>query len=327
MPPINKILIAGTFFFIFTIIQADAESPRDKSAKVVGTVKEQGASWYAVVKTGRGEKKIYTKGDIFCSDVNITDCLRVQDINEDTLVLKDVSSKKVFTVKQGDKIPLESTNIIFEKSVASGVIEYRYNDAPGTRKGFIEDFTVKSLEREKLVVEKDYDAAYLPQGLSEEEKKLFGSPKAQEENPGIIKAGIFDDIIVEKIGQDAWAINTEKADTAFSSVGKALFSVIKSVEPRYRFREGSSLKFNSELGSVVVNKEGFLMQNLAVGKILERAGIRQGDLIKSINGQSINSLYGIYRAYMSVKSDRNIKIVNVEIIRDGKPEILTYKVR
>jgi hypothetical protein len=324
---IHKIFILAALFFIFNIIQARAEDPKSKNSSVVGTVKEQGSSWYAVIKTGRGEKKIYTRGDIFCSETDITDCLRVQDINEDELVFKDVGSEKVFTVRSGDKIPLEGTNAIFEKSVASNIIEYRYNDTPGVKKGFIEDFTVKSLEREKLVVEKDYDVAYLPQGLSDEEKELFGSPKIPDENPGIIKADVFDDVIIEKIGNDTWAVNTERSDTAFSNAGKALFSVIKGVEPSYRFGEGPSLKLNSELGDIILNKEGFLVQSLAVGKIVERAGIRQGDLIKKINGQPINSLYGICRVYMDIRSDKKIKIVNVDIVRDGMPKTLTYKVR
>jgi hypothetical protein len=324
---INKIFILVVFFFIFNIIQARAEDPEGKNSGIVGTVKEQGSSWYAVIKTGRGEKKIYARGDIFFSDTDITDCLRVQDINEDGIVFKDVGSEKVFTVRSGDKIPLEGTNAIFEKSVESKIIEYRYNDTPGVKKGFIQDFTVKSLERKKLVVEKDYDAAYLPQGLSDEEKELFGSPKVPDENSGIIKADIFDDVIIEKIDNDTWVVNTERSDAAFSDAGKVIFSVIKGVEPRYRFGEGPSLKLNSELGNIVINKEGFFVRSLAVGKIVERAGIRQGDLIKKINGQPINSLYGIYRAYMDIRSDKKIKTVNMDIVRDGMPKTLTYKVR
>lgn len=327
MPFINKIFVIGAFLSIVITDQALAEDPRLKGSTVVGTVKEEAKSWYAVVRMGRGQKKLYTKGDIFCSEVDINHCLRVFDIGKDILLLKDVGSKKIFTVKPGEKIPLKGSGIIFEKSVAADIIEYRYNDAPGTRKGLIEDFTVKGLEQGKLVVEKDYDRAYLPQGLTEEEKELFGSPRVEEEGPEMIRAGLFEQIEVKNTGQDSWEIDTEKADKALKNMGMSLFSVIRSVEPRYRFREGPSLKFNSELADVVINKEGFLIQNLAVGKIVERVGICKGDLIRSINGQPINSLYGIYKAYMNVKSDRDVRIVIVEIIRDGKPRTLIYKVR
>ncbi|MFH1854065.1 MAG: PDZ domain-containing protein [Candidatus Omnitrophota bacterium] len=326
MPSINKIFILAVSFLVFST-QAMAEEPRSKSSDKVGTVEEQGGSWYAIAKTGLGKKKLYTKGDIFCSDVDITHCLRVRDINKDSLVLEDTGSKKVFTVKPGNRIPLEGTDIIFEKSVAVDVVEYRYNDTSGANRGLVEDFTVKELERKKVVVEKDYDKDFLPKDITEEEKELFGMPMSRNENPEKIKASLFEQIKIEKIGKDSWAVDTEKVDMALGNIGKALFSAIKGVEPRYRFGKGPSLKFNSELGDVIVSKEGFLVQNLAVGNILERAGIQRGDLIKSINGQPVNSLYGIYKAYTSVKSDKNMKITTLEIIRDGKTKILTYKVR
>ena len=81
------------------------------------------------------------------------------------------------------------------------------------------------------------------------------------------------------------------------------------------------------MGNIVLNRDGFLIQNLAVARLVERTGIRQGDLITSINGQPVNSLYGIYRAYMSFKSDKSMEAVSVDIIRNGRPETLTYKIR
>lgn len=327
MPSIDKIFVIGVFFFIFTSTHAVAEDAEGKGSSVVGTVVEQDELWYAIVKTARGAKKLYIKGDIFCSEVKISHCLRIQDIKRDLLELKEVGSKKVFTIRPGERIPLEGPDLIFEKAVASGVIEYRYNDTPGAKKGQIEDFTVRSMEREKIVVEKDYDKSYLPQDLTEQEKKLFEAPDVQSENSEKIKASIFEQIEVEKIGPDAWAVNAEKADMALSNIGRSLFSVIRGVSPRYRFGEGPGLRFNSELGDAIVNKDGFLVQNLAVGKIVERAGIRQGDLIRSINGQRVNSLFGIYRAYMKIKSEPSIKMVNVEIIRDETPRVLRYKVK
>jgi len=164
-------------------------------------------------------------------------------------------------------------------------------------------------------------------GLSEEEKELFNAKGIPCQRSEKIRAGFFEEIEIEKIGENIWEVSTEKADAAVSNVGRTLLSVIRKIEPRYRFGEGPSLKFKSELGNVVLNKDGFLVQSLAVAKFVDRAGIKQGDLIKNINGYSVNSLFGLYKAYMVVKSDKNVKIVNVDIIRDGKPETLVYKIR
>lgn len=83
---------------------------------------EQGFSWYAVVRM-QGRKKLYTKGDIFFSDLDITECLRIEEIRKDELILKDVASKETFTLIAGERIPLQGSDMIFEKTVENTVIE------------------------------------------------------------------------------------------------------------------------------------------------------------------------------------------------------------
>jgi len=323
MRPLGYIFIVWAVFLAASSIGL-AEDINDLAPEVVGTVTDKEPSWYAIAKMD-GKGKLYTKGDIFCSNVDITRCLRIQDVKKDELLLKDVSSENTFRVAPGKKIPLEGTEIIFEKAVSTDVVEYRYDASERPTKDKVEDFTIRDLEKKKVVLEKHYDKAALLAALSEEEREVFNAP--QLEDTDTIKSSFFEDINIEKIEDDAWAIDVESAKLAIDNTGKAIISTIKKVEPRFRFREGPSLKFNCELGDIVLNRDGFLIQDLAVAKLAERAGIKQGDLIKSINGQSINSLYGIYRAYMSFKGDKDIEALNVNIIRDGRPETLTYKIR
>jgi len=82
------------------------------------------ASWYAVCRLGDRKDKLYTKGDIFYSDRDITKCLRIEEIGKDVLMLKDVRSKESFSVKIGEEIPLEDSGIIFEKTIE----KIYYND-------------------------------------------------------------------------------------------------------------------------------------------------------------------------------------------------------
>lgn len=328
---LNNIRLLGYIFMVCAVFFASSsigltEDTNDPVPEVVGTVTDKEPSWYAIANMD-GKDKLYTKGDIFCSNIDITQCLRIQDIRKDELLLKDVNSENTFTVAPGERIPLEGVEIIFEKAVSTDVVEYRYDGSERPAKDKVEDFTVRDLEKKKVVLEKHYDKAALLAGLPEEEIKIFNTPRFEDTNGETIKASLFEDIKVERIDDNVWAVDLESTEPAFDNMGKALLSTIKRVEPRFRFGEGLSLKFNCELGDIILNRDGFLIQNLAVAKVLERAGIKQGDLIKSINGQSVNSLYGIYRVYENFKSDRSIKIVNVDIVRGGKSETLMYKVR
>jgi hypothetical protein len=304
-----------------------AEDLKDSSSEVVGTVREAELSWYAIIRIDEKKKKLYTKGDIFCSEIDINDCFRIEDIKKNALILKDVKSKTIITLRPGEKVPLKRGNIIFEKSVQSDIIEYRYRSSEHLTEEEKREFALKGVSEKKIVLEKGYDRTRLLAMLSKQEKELFESPQAKEEGRETIKAGLFERIEIEKIGEDTWAVNTESAEEAFSNAGQVLVSVIKTVRPQFRFGEGPSLKFNCELGDMVLNRDGFLVQNLAVAKFAERSGIKQGDLIKTINGQSVNSLYGIFRIYMDIKSNPDIKVVNVNIVRDGKPKTLVYKIR
>lgn len=85
---------------------------------------DAGLSWYAIIKVDGG-KKLYTEGDIFYSDTDITKCLRIQAVKRDTLVLKDVNSDLTYRVKPGDALPLKGTGAVFEKSVDTNIIKHR----------------------------------------------------------------------------------------------------------------------------------------------------------------------------------------------------------
>lgn len=292
-------------------------------SKAVGTVRDKDASWYAVIKTDDGKKKLCAKGDIFYSSSNPDRCFRIDEIRENSLILKESDSKNSVTLKPGERIPIKDESIVFEKTIEADVIEYRYNVSEDAKREYVEDFTIRNLEKEKVVLEKDA----LLDALPKEDREVFEAPQASEVERETIKAELFEDIKIEKVKDDIWSVDRESADAAFSNAGKALVSVIKSAEPRFRFGEGPSLKFNCELGGVVLNRDGFLVQNLAVAGIMERAGIIQGDLIQSVNGQPVNSLYGIFKAYMDVNTNKDIKVVSVDIIRDGKPKTLVYKMR
>jgi len=316
------ILILFMIFAIHNSALVFAEDQKAGSSSVVGTVEDR-PSWYAVINSPQRGKKLYVKGDIFSSDKHLTKSLRIVEVGKDSILLEDVASKDAIILNPGERVPLEGLDMVFEKAVEASVVEYRYKPSSRITKAQAEDFTVKGLSTKRVVLEKNYNK---PNELTKKEKEIFDSPRDADSNKKIIIADLFRKIEVKKIGEDVWALNRH-TEPAVANAGSAIISAIRMVEPRYRFGEGPSLRFNSDLGAVVLNRDGFLVQNIAIAKLGEDFGIKQGDLIKSINGHPVNNLLGLYRAYESVASDKATKLVSINIIRDGKNKTLVYKIR
>lgn len=67
---------------------------------------------------------------------------------------------------------------------------------------------------------------------------------------------------------------------------------------------------------------GFLVRQIQPNSLYEKLGLRAGDVIKSVNGQPINSAEDAIRLYQQMSS---ISSVQMEIIRGGKSEALYYQ--
>jgi general secretion pathway protein C len=66
---------------------------------------------------------------------------------------------------------------------------------------------------------------------------------------------------------------------------------------------------------------GFQVQQLQPGSLYEKLGLRAGDVIKSVNGQPINSAEDAIRLYQQMN---NVASAQIEVMRGGKPEYLYY---
>ncbi|HEY5683577.1 MAG TPA: type II secretion system protein N [Sulfuricaulis sp.] len=66
---------------------------------------------------------------------------------------------------------------------------------------------------------------------------------------------------------------------------------------------------------------GFLVREIQSGSLYQKLGLRVGDVIKSVNGQPINTAEDALKLYQQMA---NINAVNLEIMRDGNSVSLNY---
>lgn len=69
---------------------------------------------------------------------------------------------------------------------------------------------------------------------------------------------------------------------------------------------------------------GFVVREMQPGSVYEKLGLKVGDVIKTVNGQSVGTLEEVMRLYQQLGQSGQ---VTVEVTRLGRPEILHYDLR
>jgi hypothetical protein len=72
------------------------------------------------------------------------------------------------------------------------------------------------------------------------------------------------------------------------------------------------------------NPSGFKMVSLEKGSVYEKLGLKQGDVIKTINGKPVNSPKDAMELTNLLKSADKVEI---ELVRDGSTQKMTYQIK
>jgi general secretion pathway protein C len=76
---------------------------------------------------------------------------------------------------------------------------------------------------------------------------------------------------------------------------------------------------------IVPNPDGgFLVRQIQPGSLYEKLGLRQGDVIRNVNGQTLTSMDDVMRLYQQFGSAQRVL---VEVQRQGRSETLYYDMR
>ena len=112
-----------------------------------------------------------------------------------------------------------------------------------------------------------------------------------------------------------WYNITRHGDTITTDKATITGAVLRARDIMRNLKAGPYAEDGKNKGIAInaLNEEG----------ILKEIGIKQGDIIKTVNGLTLNSPYQIFNAYRKLKDKDELK---VEIWRKGNPLTLTYRV-
>jgi general secretion pathway protein C len=114
------------------------------------------------------------------------------------------------------------------------------------------------------------------------------------------------EVPIERLGENTWRISREALVEQLDNLG----GLMTDARLTPHFNAGQP--------------DGFMLSNLPPDSVLARMGLRNGDIMKGVNGQKFGSLEDVLQIYQQLQSE---PMLQLEIERGSRPETLTYEVR
>jgi general secretion pathway protein C len=114
------------------------------------------------------------------------------------------------------------------------------------------------------------------------------------------------EVEVQRLSDNMWRLSREDLAEQMENLGQFM----KEARLTPHFTSGQA--------------DGFMIGSLPKNSLLERMGLRNGDILKGINGQRFSSMEEVLQIYQQLQSQPTLQL---EIERGRRPETLTYEVR
>jgi general secretion pathway protein C len=202
------------------------------------------------------------------------------------------------TGRRLDNLPISSLNLVLAGVIASGAGGYALISANGQAQ---EPFAVGQTIMDSAVLQAVYpDRVVIRRNGALESLLLEGADNSQPlVEPAIEHMSGVSGEIVRETGANQYIVAREQLAA--------------------QMRTPDFLKQGTLVPS---SGGGFLVRQIQPGGLYEKLGMRAGDVIKSVNGQPINTAEDAIRLYQQMSS---ISSVQMEITRGGKSESLYYQ--
>jgi general secretion pathway protein C len=202
------------------------------------------------------------------------------------------------TGRRLDNLPISSLNLVLAGVIASGAGGYALISANGQPQ---EPFAVGQTIMDSAVLQAVYpDRVVIRRNGALESLLLEGVDNSQP----LVEAAM------PRVGGMAGEIVRETGANQYMVERDQLAAQMRTPD------------FLKQATLVPSSGGGFLVRQIQPGSLYEKLGVRAGDVIKSVNGQPMNTAEDAIRLYQQMPS---ISSVQMEITRGGKSESLYYQ--
>jgi hypothetical protein len=247
--------------------------------------------------------------------------VKIQQIERRRLRLRDASTQRVVWVGVGDLVPGLPDRRVTRMALLGG-LDYQYR------------VRADSLDPEPRLLGIRGNRAALEVDVPEPKPIASVTPShapdasgEAEQIPALhrkLDATLLGRVEVTRTGPNTYEVRGADLQEVLDHGGQVLAEAWPSVWPLVSLREGVSFQVRSPVADGVLGPGGFrvISPNLA-----RRAGIEVGDVILSVNGQTVNNFLDLYRLYQEVRRDPKPSLIETRLERQGGPVTKTYRIR
>ncbi|MBI4574248.1 MAG: SBBP repeat-containing protein [candidate division NC10 bacterium] len=278
--------------------------------------------FFAVITDlGRKQQRLYSVGDVLADPADGGRGVKIQQIERRRLRLRDASTQRVVWVGVGDLVPGLPDRRVTGMALLGG-LDYQYR------------VRADSLDPEPRLLGIRGDRAALEVDVPEPKPIASVTPShapdasgEAEQIPALhrkLDATLLGRVEVTRTGPNTYEVRGADLQEVLDHGGQVLAEAWPSVWPLVSLREGLSFQVRSPVADGVLGPGGFrvISPNLA-----RRAGIEVGDVILSVNGQTVNHFLDLYRLYQEVRRDPKLSLIEMRLERQGVPVTKTYRIR
>ncbi len=239
-------------------------------------------------------------------------CLPLQSLRESEKSLGDYSviyKRNLFNIEETTKPAASAQPLSLKlKGTVVGVKEFTFciiEDKSKRKEDLyqkgdkIQDMEVTDITANSVVLNRGIEKIVLY--IDEEEKKI------KEKEPITASKSIYPDLSdIEHPSENKWVVSREDVLQATRNIS----DIMSDFKIRPHFSSGKM--------------EGFKIDDIKEESIVSAVGIKKGDIVKKINGETIDSPKKIFDFYRNLEKS---PVIQLEVERGDSTEVLTYEIK
>lgn len=296
-----KYILLTLFFFSLFVRPCIAK----KETNVIGKMEFKHPRYFALVKnTGTSEKNVYREEEVIYFNNKRSNYFKILDVKE-KLVVGINKNGKIVSLSQGNYLS-DNKKLKFIRGIEVKNIRFSYIYGDYDKI----EFEFSDFNNNSLTLSRSYNPT----------------------NNGEYRIGkeLIKEVNIEKSNTSKVIVDRETVQPVLNLGQKIVKDIIEKKDinlEKGKTHQALNVTLSNSAAKIVVGSSGILVKRFYLKKLPKKIDLKQGDFIKRINGEPINSLRDVYYILKDVSSNKKESTIKVDLIRNYRIMTKYYNIK